>query len=79
MYARRYFSGVLEFAALSHIVAAYCWRRPRLLEVARDLLRSVKSENDVLMESVVVHVLLGAPEPALDLLKEDERYGTVLR
>ncbi len=39
---RRYYPGLLESAAVAHIVAGFTQRRPALIETAMNLLRAVR-------------------------------------
>ncbi|GAB4822278.1 hypothetical protein N2152v2_009324 [Parachlorella kessleri] len=73
-----YYPGLLEAAAVAHVVAGFTLRKPAWVETALKLLRTVRMESDVAIELAVCEVLLGSPDLALALLKEDERIGMAL-
>lgn len=73
-----YYPGLLESAAVAHVVAGFSQRRPALIDMALRLLLAVRQESDVAVELAVCEVLLGSPEAALQLLREDERIGMAL-
>ncbi|KAG7666648.1 putative Protein ACCUMULATION AND REPLICATION OF CHLOROPLASTS 6, chloroplastic [Nannochloris sp. 'desiccata'] len=69
---------LLPKVGLAHIVAGFSTRKPELICTARMVLESARNTTmpvDVAIHLAVCEVLLGAPYSALDLLKEDERYG----
>lgn len=71
--------GILPKVGLAHLIAGFVARKPRLVATAGHLLAAGRSEGDVSVPLAVCEVLLGKPNDALDILKEDEHLGASLR
>lgn len=71
--------GILPKVGLAHLVAGFVCRKPILIVTASHLLAAGRSEGDVSIPMAICEVLLGKPNDALDILKEDEHLGLSLR
>ncbi|KAK9818230.1 hypothetical protein WJX72_009142 [[Myrmecia] bisecta] len=67
------YPGMLETAALAHIVNGFTQRRPALVRAGEKILRPLARTVDFVIERLVAKVLLGSPEAALDLLREADK------